>query len=604
MARIPSDEAEGTTGLLKELRVRGVGVIEDVTVTFGPGLTALTGETGAGKTLLVEALHLVLGGRAVPGLVRADASEALVEARFEGCGDPFGQLEGADKGARVAGDGPGEVAHGSSVHTASEGSGEIVLTRSVSSRGRGKAWINGRMVPLARLAEVGGELVDIYGQRDHQSLLAPAAQRRALDEHAGADPAPLEAARRQLREIERELEKVGGDEEHRSREVELLRHEIAEIDSAHLGDPDEEEQLIAEEEQLADMAALRQAAADALSCLDRSLTTVTADPEPAAVDLLGKAAAALGGRSMFEIWERRLRSAMAELGDVASDLREVVDTWQEDPARLEEVQERRRLLAGLRRKYGPTLVDVKTSADRARQQLEELEGLAQRCSDLERRRKEVHRQLMAAACELGSARRAGAPVLAAALTRRLAELAMGGARLDVTVAGNGEDPDDKAAAGDDVEILLGANPGEPMQPLARVASGGELARTMLALRLVAGGGPPTVIFDEVDAGVGGSAALALGRALAAASSHRQVLVVTHLPQVAACADRQVRLDKRVEGGRTVATAVELDPAGRVVELSRMLSGSPDSATARAHAEELLVTARGVEPSTTSVPRGR
>lgn len=573
-----AEEAEGTAGLLRELRVRGVGVIDDIAVTFGSGLTALTGETGAGKTLLVEALHLVLGGRASAGLVRAGEAEALVEARFE--------WDGTEQDAGCPGGGDGDAG------------GEIVLARSAGSGGRSKAWIDGRMVPIARLAEVGRELVDIYGQGDHQSLLAPAAQRRALDEHAGADPLPLQEARRQLKEIERLLEKAGGDADHRRREVDLLRYQLEEIEAASLHDPDEEEGLVAEEERLADMVALRLAAAEALGCLDGWSSNEGADAAPAATEMVGKAMAALGGRKVLEGWEQRLRSTMAELVDVASDLHKVLDTWQEDPSRLDEIQARRRLLGNLRRKYGPTLAEVMDFAERAGRDLAELEGLSERTSHLERRRSEVGRQLLAAAADLGKARRSGAPVLAAALSRRLADLAMADARIEVTVAGRGDEEDDRLAAGDDVEILLGANPGEPPQPLSRVASGGELARTMLALRLVAAGGPPTAIFDEVDAGVGGAAALALGRALAEASRRRQVIVVTHLPQVAACADHQVKLEKLVVEGRTTATATELDRAERVVELSRMLSGSPDSRTARAHAEELLATARGTGRSTT------
>lgn len=550
--------------MLSELRVRDLGVVEDLTLHLGPGMTALSGETGAGKTLLVEALQLVLGGRAAPGLVRSGAAEAVVEARF--------LLPGVVEGAEVE-----------------EERVEVVLARSVPAAGRSRAWIDGRMVPVTALAEAGRELVDIHGQHDHQSLLAPAAQRRALDEFAGCDLGPRQAARQELEEIDRRRSALGGDEQQRAREADILRHQVAEIASAELDDVDEEEQLAAEEERLADLSAHRAAAASALAELGGE------SAEPAALDLLGQAAAALAGRPAFNEWSERLRAALAELGDVASDLRAVVETWEDDPARLAEVQARRQLLADLRRKYGPTLAEVSAFGRGARDRLAELEGAAAEAEELQGRRAEALARLQAAEEALGWARRQAAPELAAAVEARLRTLAMAGARFEVAVEEEG--------AGDGVRFGLGANPGEPVQPLSRVASGGELARAMLALRLVAMGGPATMVFDEVDAGVGGTAAVALARSLRQVAEERQVLVVTHLAQVAAFADHQVSVEKTARGDRTVTVAAERTGSERVVELSRMLSGRPDSATARAHAEELLSSARRPAVSTTAPRRG-
>jgi DNA repair protein RecN (Recombination protein N) len=531
--------------VLTELRVRGLGVVDDLTIELGPGMTALTGETGAGKTLLVEAVQLVLGERASAGLVRAGAAEALVEARF------------------VTGD------------------REVIVARAVPASGRSRAWVDGRMAPVATLAEVGDGLVEIHGQHDQQSLLSTAAQRDALDEFAGVDRGPLERARRELTAVEARLAAIGGDEQQRARDADVLRHQLEEIDVVRLAGPDEDDGLRDEEERLADLGAHRDAAAEALSLLDGR----GPDGAGGAGSQLGAAIAALAGRQPFAADESRLRAVAAEITDLATDLRTAVETWNDDPARLADVQARRRLLADLRRKYGPTLADVIEFRQRAGRQLTDLEGAAAAAAALEDDRRRARDAVAAAEDDVRRARQAAAPALADAAGERLRALAMPDARFDVTVGDDGP--------GDDVRFLLGANRGEPVQPLSRVASGGELARTMLSLRLVASGGPPTMLFDEVDAGVGGAAALALGAALREVAGDRQVLVVTHLAQVAAFADRQVAVHKGAQGGRTVTTATVLDRDERVVELSRMLSGHPDSAAARAHAEELLSTTAAV-----------
>ncbi|HUZ09963.1 MAG TPA: DNA repair protein RecN [Acidimicrobiales bacterium] len=547
--------------MLRDLRVRNLGVIEDLTLSLGPGMTALTGETGAGKTLLVEALQLVLGGRAAPGLVRAGATEAVVEARFE---------------LPETGSGPG---------------GEVVLSRSVPASGRSRAWVDGRMAPVGALAEHAARLVDIHGQHEHQSLLHPAAQQHALDAFAEVDLSAMTVARRRLRLLDERLDALGGDARQRAREVDLVRHQLTEIEHAVLRGPDEDEQLEAEEERLAGMQAHRQAAAAALTWLAGREDGVTANGDgPGAHDALGRAADQLAGRAPFAEWEGRLRATLTEVSDVASDLRGVVEGWEDDPVRLHEVQARRRLLHDLRHKYGPTLADVVASGERAAQQLNELLAAAEEADLLAASRASAEADLRAAESAVREARSAAAPALAGAVGRRLAELAMAGARLEIAVGDHG--------AGEPVQFLLGANPGEPLQPLQRVASGGELARTMLALRLVASGGPATMVFDEVDAGVGGRAALALAGALREASAGRQVLVVTHLAQVAAFADHQVAVHKLARGARTSTGSERLGPEERVVEISRMLSGHPDSATARAHAVELLALGRSGGQSAT------
>jgi DNA repair protein RecN (Recombination protein N) len=542
--------------VLSDLRVRDLGVIEDLTVELGSGMTALTGETGAGKTLLVEALGLVLGARASGDIVRAGAREALVEARF---------------------------------HILDEGGTEreTVLARSVpAGNGRSRAWVDGRMVPVTALAELAPTLVDIHGQHDHQSLLSSSAQRRALDEFAGIDTNRLRAAVGRLRSLTEELDALGGDEGERARQLDILAFQIEELTAAGLEDLDEEQALATEEERLSDLGAHLEAAAGALIALDAE----GAAPGGSAVERLAEAAGQLAGRPAFGLWEERLRSVLADITDVASDLRAVVETWEDDPVRLAEVQERRRMLRDIGRKYGGSVGGAIAFLAEAERELVVRRRAELDAATLEERRHEAVDEVAHEQDELRRARTKAAPELSAAVEGRLADLAMRGARVGISVADDG--------AGEPVTFLLGANAGETLRPLAKVASGGELARAMLALRLIAMGGPATMVFDEVDAGVGGGAALALGTALSQVAADRQVLVVTHLAQVAALADHQIGVAKTERGERTSTTARLLGPSERVIEIARMLSGHPDSEAAQAHARELLALGEHGGRSTT------
>ncbi|HVM54394.1 MAG TPA: DNA repair protein RecN [Acidimicrobiales bacterium] len=525
--------------MLVELAVSDLGVIADLSLVLSPGMTALTGETGAGKTLVVTAIELLVGGRADAAIVRAGADEARVEGRFvDGHGD------------------------------------ELVLARVIPADGRSRAYVNGRLAPAASLAELGAGLVDLHGQHAHQSLLSAPTQRAALDAFGAVDLQPLRAARGRLTEIDAALATLGGDERARAREIDLLRFQVGELDGAGITGPDEDEELAAQEAVVADATAHREAAERARLALSE---------EGRAADAIGEAIAAVAGRAPFTEIETRLRAAAADIADLAVEIRSAAEQITEDPETLARLRERRQLLHDLRRKYGATLAEVLDFADEARARLAELESRDARAAALDAERVAACEQERAAAGAVAAARRAAAPALAAAVQERLATLAM--ARAQIAIAVDGADP------GDDVAFLLAANPGEPPAPLSKVASGGELARTMLALRLVLGSADvPTLIFDEVDAGVGGEAALSVGRALATLGRDTQVLVVTHLPQVAAFADHQVAVTKAEEGGRTVARASRLDDAARVVELSRMLSGQPASAAAHDHAEELLAVA--------------
>jgi DNA repair protein RecN (Recombination protein N) len=547
--------------VLVELAVRDLGVIAELRLLLGPGMTAVTGETGAGKTMVVDAIELLVGGRADPVLVRTGADEAWVEGRF------VRHSEAGDDG-----DAEGD---------------EMVLARAIPRSGRSRAYIDGRLATAGELATAGAELVDLHGQHAHQSLLHPAAQRDALDRFGHVDLRPLRAARDEIRAILDELGSMGGDERARARELDLLRYQVAEIDGAAVSGPDEDEALGRLEDELAGAAAHREAAAGAVVLLsgDGAATAGVPDAPASAADAVGSALALVAGRTPFSGAEARLRAVAAELSDLAADLRTAGEVIDEDPERLAQVRERRQLLHDLRRKYGETLADVLDEGERLRARLAELEDHDRRAAELDARLMAARVAEADAAAAVASARRAAAPSLAAAVQAHLAELAMPKAQVEVVVGG--DDP------GDAVELRLAANPGTPPLPFAKVASGGELARTMLALRLVLTAAPPTLVFDEVDAGVGGAAAVAVGRSLARlAGQPHQVLVVTHLPQVAAYADAQVQVAKQSDEAATVARASVLDHPERVVELSRMLSGQPDSDAARVHAAELLATAAG------------
>ena len=531
------------SGMLSELHIENLGVIETLDLVLGPGLTALTGETGAGKTMLVEAIELLVGGRADASMVRHGAAEARIEGRF------------------VADDGT-----------------ERILGRVIPADGRSRAYVDGRPATVTSLAEIAADMVDLHGQHAHQSLLSVATQRAALDQFGTVDLAPLRPARARLTEIDASLAALGGDERLRAREIDLLRFQVAELDSAGIDDPDEDEALDAEESVLADAAAHREAGAVAYDALGG---------DHGARDAIGAALAAVDGRRPFDDIAARLHEMLAELDDVVATTRDLADSIDEAPERLDAVRERRQLLADLRRKYGDDLAAVMAYHAETEDRLRELESYEQRAAELDEQRRAGLEVERAAAAEVGRARRAAAEPLARAVEERLRLLAMSDAAVAVEVGEHLEDH-----PGDRVRFLLAANPGLPLLPLNRVASGGELARSMLALRLVLSGAHTpardtrTLVFDEVDAGIGGEAAQAVGDALADLARHHQVLVVTHLAQVAAAADAQISVSKTVRDGSTYAAARRLDGDERIDEIARMLSGSATK-PARDHARELL-----------------
>ncbi len=522
--------------MLAELVVRNLGVIDEVSLVLGEGLTAVTGETGAGKTLIVGAIDLLTGGRADASLVRPGADEAEIQGRF------------------VVGD------------------DELIVRRVIPRDGRSRVYINGHLATVSALSDHGADLVDLHGQHAHQSLLKPGVQRAALDQFGGIDTQLLASLLDELRATERALDELGGDDRARAREIDLLRHQLAEIEAVGIQDADEGARLDDEESLLADATAHREAAAQTVSLLDA---------DGPAANGIAAAIAALDGRSPFNDLSVRLHGLAAEIADVAAEARSRSEGIDDDPVRLEALRERRALLRELRRKYGETLDDVLHYEQGTAARLAELMAFDERAAELDARRAALLADLTRVRAEVLGARTEAAPRFAEAVEAHLAGLAMAGARLDVTVAGE---------AGEEVTIRLAANAGHEPQPLNRVASGGELARTMLALRRVLTAGPPTLVFDEVDAGIGGDVANTVGQNLGDLARTHQVLVVTHLAQVAAFADRHVAISKRTVDGETLSDAVVLDDDARITELSRMLSGSPDSSSARQHAQELVAGA--------------
>jgi DNA repair protein RecN (Recombination protein N) len=537
--------------VLVELHIENLGVIERASLAFGPGMTALTGETGAGKTMLVGAIELLVGGRADATIVRHGADEARVDGRFlvERAGEPT----------------------------------EIVLTRVVPADGRSRAYVNGRPATATTLADEARALVDLHGQHAHQTLMTTAAQREALDRFAAVDLVPLRHARARVTEIEAELATLGGDERVRAREIDLLRYQVAELDAADIVDPLEDDHLSAEESVLADAQGHRTAADGAVEALRG---------EVGADESLAAALRLLDGRAPFDHLAARLAAISSELDEVVRDLRDTGESIEEDPERLDAIRERRQLLVDLRRKYGESLDDVMTFHGEAADRLRELLDYDRRAAQLDTERVAARTAADDAARQVRAARTAAAPSLAAEVESRLRQLALPDAAVAIEVGDHDDDGgSDTDLAGDGVRFLFSANPGSPLMPLQRVASGGELARTMLALRLVLSSGPvgadvSTLVFDEVDAGIGGSAANAVGAALAVLSEHHQVLVVTHLAQVGGRAHRQHVVSKEVRGEQTFTSVAPVTGDDRVAEIARMLTGSVTGA-ALDHARELL-----------------
>ncbi|MFI6764458.1 DNA repair protein RecN [Streptomyces sp. NPDC050355] len=576
--------------VLEEMRIRSLGVIDDAVVELSPGFTAVTGETGAGKTMVVTSLGLLLGGRADPALVRIGAKSAVVEGRISVGAQAPAAIRAEEAGAELD-------------------DGALLISRTLSAEGRSRAHVGGRSVPVGLLGELADDLVAVHGQTDQQGLLRPARQRQALDRYAGdAVAVPLAkytAAHRRLRAVATELEELTTRARERSQEADLLRFGLDEIAAAE-PQPGEDTDLAAEAERLGHAEALASAATAAHAALAGN----PEDPEGVdATTLVAGAHRALEAVRSHDQELAALAERLGEIGilmaDVGGELASYADGLDADPLRLAAVEERRAALNHLTRKYGEDIAAVLAWSEQSAGRLAELDGDDDRIGELTAERDALRAELGELAQALTDARTASAERFAAAVTAELAELAMPHARVTVDIRQTevAEDADGIEVGGrtvaygpagaDEVELLLAPHPGAPPRPIAKGASGGELSRVMLAVEVVfAGSDPvPTYLFDEVDAGVGGKAAVEVGRRLARLAKSAQVVVVTHLPQVAAFADRQLLVAKTNDGSVTRSGVTVLEGEERVRELSRMLAGQEDSETARAHAEELLETAR-------------
>jgi DNA repair protein RecN (Recombination protein N) len=576
-------EGDVQLGRLTELRIRGLGAIDDVTLEFGSGLTVVTGETGAGKTMVVTGLTLLFGGRADPGRVRANG-RAGVEGRLLLPADSAAWERAAEAGADPDDD------------------GSLILSRTVSAEGRSRAYLGGRSVPVGVIAELAEGLLAVHGQTDQMRLSRPPEQRRALDRYAG--PAHLElldryrAAYQRWRQLAADLERRQTQARELAQAADVLRHGLAEIGAVQ-PEPGEDEALAAQVKRLSDADALRAAADEARMALIGDVTGDLAGgdvPQDATV-ALATAERALAGSDdpALVLLAQDLNDAIAVVSDVAGQLAGYVADLDADPARLAEVMDRRAAITALVRKYagaGEGLAGVLAWAEDAEQRLSELDVSDEALAALTAERDAARAEVDGLAARVSAGRTAAAEGFAAEVGRELAGLAMKSAQVSFSIEGHPEEPGPEGT--DEVALLLAAHPGAPARPVHRGASGGELSRVMLAIEVVfAGADPvPVMVFDEVDAGVGGQAAGEIGRRLARLARDHQVVVVTHLAQVAAFADTHLVVDKSPDAGAGV-TATDIRAVageGRVRELARMLSGLADSDTGQAHARELLAVA--------------
>ena len=551
--------------MLCELRVENLLLIERAELRLLPGLNVLTGETGAGKTVLAHALDLLLGGRARPAIVRPGAAEAYVEGVFE-----LPDALRAELGERLASDAE-----------------DVVLARRVSAEGRTRAYLNGRSASVGDLRDVAAGLIAFYGQHEHRKLMLASSQLELLDGFCGAEHLARRAAFAQLharaRELERSVAELRQRAGARDRELDLLEFELAEIDRAE-PDEAEEAELLATRDRMRHVEALRGAAlgaAEAATPEDREGVAALLAAGVAALDGVGGVDAALD--ALAERW----RALAIEADDLAGELRRYAEGLEVEPGALETAEERLAVLERLKRKHGGTIAAVLEHAEACRARRDELAGAEVALDEASRELERVREELAQRAAALRAARTKAAPLLAAAVRERLADLAMEGAEFEIFLEAREPGPTGAEA----VEFLLAPNAGVPAAPLREAASGGELSRVMLALMGVANdGGGATLVFDEVDAGIGGQTARAVGAQLRALAAGRQVLCITHLPQIASLAARHFSIEKDPSADPTRTTVTQLDGGAVVGEIVRMLGADAGDVAARRHAKKLLKAA--------------
>jgi len=559
--------------VLRELRIENLLLIEKAELRLGKGLNAITGETGAGKTVLAHSLDLLMGGKARNGVVRPGAEEAWVEGVFDLPAGLMDEPEMAELAERLP-----------------EDAEEIVLGRRVSAAGRTSAFVAGRAASAADLKLLGSRLLAFYGQHEHRGLMIASAQMDLLDAFAGAGQLALReeyrAAHRECVALAAELAALRERDGSRERDLDLYRYELSEIEAV-APDPAEKEELLGERERLAHAEGLRGAAGSALDA-----ATGVEEEGGGASGALAQAEALLGSvegvDADLDALAGRLGALAIELGDVAAELRSYLERLVGDPGRLAAVEERLDALDRLERKHGGSVESVLSHAERCRAEVARLEGGAERGAEAERALTEAEARRQKLGKTLSKGRREAVESFEVAVAAELERLAMPGARLEVVLEPH---PEGCGPAGaETVELRLAPNPGLEAAPLRDAASGGELSRTMLALSGVGGAaGADVLVFDEIDAGVGGTTARAVGERLRALGADRQVLCITHLPQVASLASTHFTIEKDVGGERATATVRRLEGEGVVAEIRRMLGGGGSDAATR-HARELLAAA--------------
>ena len=553
--------------MLRYLHIRNLAVIEAVEIEFGPGFTVLTGETGAGKSILVEAVGLLLGGRASSDLVRTGQDAADIQAVFE----------------------------------TSDGR-ELIVRREVTAQGRSRAFVDGALATAAALRDLAEDLIELHGQHEHHLLLETDRHLDLLDDYAGVAAArdDVAAAFERLQRARADLDALRIDERQKAARIDLLTFQRDEIRQAAVR-PGEEDALAAERQMLANADRIQRLGADAYAALYEA--------DGAALGALAVVWRKLGELAALDArvgpYVEARDGIKSQLEDLAFFLRGYAEGIDASPARLQAVEDRLAALARLKRKYGETLDDVIAHEERCARELDDLAALETRTEAAERAHAGARAAFETAAARLSDARRRAAPALSRALEDALAELAMSGSRFEVRLNAEPLPAGEWSARGvDRAEFHVSPNVGEELRPLARIASGGELSRIMLALRglTVRAAAHRTLVFDEVDAGIGGRAADDVGRKLQRLSRQAQVLCITHLPQIAACASAQVRVSKAQRHGRTVTEVTRLDPGGRRDEIARMMAGGSVTPAVLASAAEML--ARAGESETKSKAKAK
>ncbi|MDQ2800543.1 MAG: DNA repair protein RecN [Armatimonadota bacterium] len=557
--------------MLVELHVTNFALIDRLNLTFGAGLNILTGETGAGKSIIIDALGLALGGRAGADLVRTGASKATVEAVFDLAHAPA-EVRKRLADAGLDGD---------------EEDDTLLVTRELSrAGGKSQCRINGRLMPVAVLKEIAEGLVDVHGQHEHQSLLASDRHVDILDNWGGKDAlalrAEVAALHSEVNALKREREQLRTDARERARMLDLYRFQQDEIAGANL-QSGEEEELVSDRSRLANSEKLSAAAADAYAKLSGSERGAGAmDGLNAALSAVEHAAALDENLSALT---ETLQSAVSYAEDAARELRVYQESVEFNPERLEEIEARLDLIRSLKRKYGETLNEIISYGEELTSKLDALENSEAREEELTAAIAKSEDKLNAAAGRLTKARQKASRNFAAGIARELSDLGMAATQFEVSI-----EPQPMTSKGADrVEFLLSPNPGEPLRPLAKIASGGEMSRIMLAMKSVLArtGAIPTMIFDEIDVGVGGRTAQTIGDKLEALAKGAQIMCITHLPQIASRAGTHFFIEKQVHEGRTTVSVAPLDSAGRIEEIARMLGGSRRSETVVQHAREML-----------------